>query len=128
MIGARVPDASFLVAFATRTSVHAEAAVWTAVDQSVVLVVPSSAIATAIAELTSKDMPVLDVLLALPVAVSDDLTGLRARAVAEVVAELGADLATAHVVACARDRGWPVVTGEPDRYHSRAGVEVESLP
>jgi hypothetical protein len=128
VIGGRVPDASFLVAFATRASIYAEAAVWTAVDQGVVLVVPSSAIAMAVAELTSKDLPVLDVLLALPVTVTDDLTALRARAVAEVAAELGADLATAHVVACARDREWPVITAEPDRYRSRAGVEVEPLP
>ena len=128
MIGGRVPDASFLIAFATRTSVYAEAAAWTAVDQGVALVVPSSAIAVAAAELTSKDLPVLEVLLALPVAVMDDLTALRARAVGEVAAVLGADLATAHVVACARDRGWPVITGEPDRYRSRAGVEVEPLP
>lgn len=128
MIGGRVLDVSFLVAFSTRTSVYAEAAVWTAVDRGVVLVVPSSAAAMAAAQLTVKDMPVLEVLLALPVTVADDLTSIRARAVAEVAAELGGDLVTAHVVACARDRGWPVITGEVDRHRGRAGVEVETLP
>ena len=128
MIGGRVLDVSFLVAFATRTSVYAEAAVWAAVDRGVVLVVPSSVAAMAAAQLTVKDMPVLEVLLALPVTVADDLTSVRARAVAEVAAQLGNDLVTAHVVTCARDRGWPVITGEPDRYRGRAGVEVEPLP
>jgi predicted nucleic acid-binding protein len=128
VIGGRVLDESFLVAFASRTSVYAEAAVWAAVNRSVVLVVPSSAMAVAAAQLTTKDVAVLEVLLALPVTVADELTFIRARAVAEVAAELGADLVTAHVVACARDRGWPILTAEPDRYHGRAGVEVEPLP
>ena len=113
MIGGRVLDVSFLVGFATRTSVYAEAAVWAAVDRGVVLVVPSSALAVAAAQLATEDVPVLDVLLALPVTVTDDLTAVRARAVAEVATELGGDLATAHVAACARDRGWPVITGMP---------------
>ena len=67
VIGGRVLDESFLIAFASRTSVYAEAAVWTAVDRSVVLVVPSSVVAVAAAQLTIKDAPVLEVLLALPV-------------------------------------------------------------
>ena len=107
---------------------YAEAAVWAAVDRGVVLVVPSSAMAVAAAQLTAEDLPVLEVLLALPVTVADELTSRRARVVAAVAAELGADLVTAHVVTCARDRGWPVITAELDRYHGRAGVEVEPLP
>ncbi len=128
MIGGRVLDASFLAAFASRTSIYAEAAVWAAMDHGVVLVVPSSATAVAAAQLTAKDMGVLEVLLALPVTVADELTTTRARAVAEVAAELNTDLLTAHVVACARERGWPVITAEPDRYRGRAGVEIEPLP
>jgi len=127
VIGGRVLDTSFLIAFATRTSVYSEAAAWTAVDRGVVLLVPSSALAVAAARLTVKDMPVLEVLLALPVTVADDLTVLRARAVAEVAAELGVDLVSAHVVACARDRGWPVVTAEPGHYPSCSEVEVEPM-
>jgi hypothetical protein len=128
MIGGRVLDVSFLVSFAARTSVYAEAAVWAAVDRGVVLVVPSTAVAMAAAQLSGKDVPVLEVLLALPVTVADELTSARARAVAETAAELSTDLLTAHVVTCARDRGWPVITGEPDRYGGRAAVEVEPLP
>lgn len=128
MIGGRVLDASFLVAFASRTSVYAEAIVWTAMDRGVVLIVPASATAVAAAQLSAKDLSVLEVLLALPVTVADELTTARARGVAEVAAEVDADLLVAHVVACARERGWPVVTAEPDRYRGRAGVEVEPLP
>ena len=128
MIGGRVLDGSFLIAFASRSSVYAEAAVWAAMDRGVVLVVPSTATAVAAAQLTGKDLPVLEVLLALPVTVADELTTARARVVAEVAAELDTDLLTAHVVACARDREWPVITAEPDRYCGRAGVETEPLP
>lgn len=125
MIGGRVLDTSALVAFAARSSVYAEALVWTAVEEGLVLVVPSTAAAAAVAELGEKDLPVLEVLLVLPVTVVDDLTLARARA----VGHLGGDQLAAHVVACARDRGWPVVTAIADRYHAHAGtVEVEQLP
>ena len=127
MIGGRVLDTSFLVAFASRTSIYAEAAVWAAMDRGVVLVVPTSATAVAAAQLTAKDMPVLEVLLELPVTVADELTTARARAVAVVAAELDTDLLTAHAVACARDRDRPIMTAEPDRYRGRADVEIEPL-
>ena len=124
MIGGRVLDASALVAFASRTSVYAEALVWTAVEESMVLVVPSTAVAAAVAGLSEKDLPVLEVLLALPVTVFDELTVSRARA----VGRLGGDQLAAHVVACARDRGWPLVTADAGRYREHTGlVEVEQL-
>lgn len=62
MIGGRVLDASALVVFATQRSVYAAALVWTAVEESIVLVVPSTAIATAWADLEDKNHPVLEVL------------------------------------------------------------------
>lgn len=58
---------------------------------------------------------------------ADELPTARARAVAEVAAELDTALLTAHDVACAREREWPVVTAEPDRYRGCAGVEIEPL-
>ena len=53
MIGGRVLDTSFLVAFAypDLCRVYAEAAVWAAMDRGVVLVVPSTAVAVAAAQL-----------------------------------------------------------------------------
>jgi hypothetical protein len=125
VIGGRVLDASALVAFASQSSMYAAALVWTAVEEGIVLVVPSTAVAVAVAALAEKDRSVLDVLLALPVTVVDDLTGARAYA----VGELGGDALQAHAVACARDRGWPVLTADVERYAGRRRVvEVEQLP
>ncbi len=61
MIGGRVFDVSALVAFARGTSVYATAAVWTAVEESIVLIVPSTAVAAAWAELSEQHHSVLDV-------------------------------------------------------------------
>ena len=60
MIGGRVLDSSALVAFARGTSIYAAAAVWTAVEESIVLIVPSTAVAAAWAELTEGHHPVLE--------------------------------------------------------------------
>jgi hypothetical protein len=86
--------------------------------------VPSTAVAATVAGLSEKDQPVLEVLLALPVTVVDELTASRARA----VGRLGDDQPAAHVVACARDRGWPLVTADAGRYCEHIGLsEVEQL-
>jgi hypothetical protein len=42
VIGGRVLDTSALLAFARGTSIYASAAVWTAVEESIVLLVPSA--------------------------------------------------------------------------------------
>lgn len=125
MIGGRVLDAAALVAFASRTSVYAEALVWTAVEEGLVLVVPSTAVAAAWTQLEEKDHLVLDVLLQLPVTVVDDLTAARARA----VGTWGGDPLDAHALLCASDRGWPLVTGDAARYSVEVtrGVELASL-
>jgi hypothetical protein len=124
VIGGRVLDASAVIAFASRTSIYAQALVWTAVEEGIVLVVPSTAVGTAWARLAEKHHDVLEVLLRLPVTVVDDLTGVRARA----VGELGGDQLDAHALLCARDRGWAVVTGDATRYSGVDGVEIEPLP
>jgi hypothetical protein len=125
VIGGRVLDASAVLAFASQSSVYAAALVWTAVEEGLVLAVPATAVAAAVAVLAEKDRAVLDVLLTLPVTVVDDLTAERAYA----VGALGGEQLDAHAVACARDRGWPVVTAEAHRYAARDGaVEVEQLP
>ena len=126
MIGGRVLDASAVLAFATGTSVYCSALVWTAVQESIVLALPSSAVATAWAGLPQPHHPVLEVLLSLHVTVIDPLDGERAR----TVGRLGGPQADAHAIACARDRGWPLVTADPDRYarYQDAGVILEPLP
>lgn len=126
MIGGRVLDTSALLAFARGGSVYAAAAVWTAVEESIVLIVPSTAVAAAWVELGEQYHPVLDVLLELPVTVVDPLDQRRAR----TVGRLGGRLVDAHAIACARERGWPLLTAHPDRYmpYSDTGVELEPLP
>jgi hypothetical protein len=64
VIGGRILDTSALVAFARGTCIYASAAVWTAVEESIV---PSTAVAAAWAELAVEHHPVLEVLLQLPV-------------------------------------------------------------
>ncbi|MBW0011369.1 MAG: hypothetical protein JO063_14880, partial [Pseudonocardiales bacterium] len=70
MIGGRVLDTSTLLAFARGTSLYAAAAVWTAVEESIVLIVPSTALAAAWTELADEHRPVLDVLLHLGVSLT----------------------------------------------------------
>ena len=125
MIGGRVLDTSALLAFARGTSLYASAAVWTAVEESIVLIVPSTAAAAAWTELAEEYHPVLDVLLQLPVTVSDALDGRRARA----VGQLGGPQADAHAIACAQERGWPLLTACPDHYtlYKHTGVNLELL-
>jgi hypothetical protein len=126
VIGGRVLDASAIVAFASGDSIYAAALVWTAVEEGIVLVAPSTAIATAWALLSDKDHPVLEVLLDLPVTVVDNLDATRARA----VGGLGGNQPDAHALLCARDRGYPLITADAARYTGirPAGVEIDQLP
>ncbi|MGH3897608.1 MAG: hypothetical protein ACRDTA_05020 [Pseudonocardiaceae bacterium] len=124
MIGGRVLDASALVAFATQSSVYAAALVWTAVEESIVLVLPATTVAAAWSQLPEKHHPVLEVLLRLSVTVVDDLDASRARA----VGQLGGEQRDAHAVACAHDRGWPLVTADASRYAGFEGLDLEQFP
>jgi hypothetical protein len=126
VIGGRVLDASAIVAFTSGRSVYAAALVWTAVEEGIVLTLPSTAVATAWAKLPEKDHPVLDVLLTLPVSVTDDLTAARARA----IGALGGDQVHAHALLCARERAWVLVTDDAGSYTGidLTGVEVDQLP
>ena len=124
MIGGRVLDTSALVAFARGTSIYAAAAVWTAVEESIVLIVPSTAVAAAWADLAEEHRPVLDVLLHLPVTVIDNLDESRAK----TVGQLGGAQADAHAIACALDRGWLLLRADPARYTAYRDVGVDFEP
>ncbi|MGQ0776658.1 MAG: hypothetical protein ACT4NY_19895 [Pseudonocardiales bacterium] len=101
MIGGRVLDTSALLAFATESSVYCAALVWTAVKESIVLAIPSTAVAAAWATLEVDKYPVLEVLFTLHVTIIDPLDGERAR----VVGLLGGAQIDAHAIACAQQRG-----------------------
>ncbi len=64
-------------------------------------------------------------LLQLPVTVIDNLDESRAR----TVGQLGGHQADAHAIACAQERGWPLLTADPARYarYEQTGVELEPV-
>jgi hypothetical protein len=126
VIGGRILDTSALLVFARGTSIYASAAVWTAVEESIVLIVPSTAVAAAWTELAVEHHPVLEVLLQLPVTVIDALDETRAR----TVGQFAGPQTDAHAIACAQERGWPLSTAHPDLYtrYQQTGVDFEPLP
>ena len=116
MIGGRVLDVSAIVGFATARSVYAEALVMTAIEENIVLLVPSATLARAAALVSAGHQLGVEVLLGLPCTVVEDLDTARARTVGALLQERGqpgVNLAVAHVVQCALHREWPVVTDEP---------------
>jgi hypothetical protein len=131
VIGGRVLDVTAIVGFATGQSVYAEALVMTAIEENVVLAVPSAALARACALIPSGHELGLDVLLGLPCTVVDLLETAQARAVGALIqqgGEPGRDIAAAHVVHCAQMRGWPVVTDDPEPLLSLdSSIEIECL-
>ena len=86
---------------------------------------PSTAVATAWANLAEKHHPVLDVLLHLPVTVIDNLDGSRAK----TIGQLGGAQADAHAIACALDHRWPLLTADPAQYttYRDLGIDFEPL-
>lgn len=132
MIGGRVLDVTAVVGFSTGQSVYAEALVMTAIDENIVLAVPSTALTRACALIPRGHELGLDVLLGLPCTVIDALDTARARAVGALLrqgGEPGGDITTAHVVHCAQRRGWPVVTSAPEPLLTLdRSIEIESLP
>jgi acyl transferase domain-containing protein len=131
VIGGRVLDVTAIVGFCTGASVYAEALVMTAIEENIVLTVPSAALARACALIPWGHELGVDVLLGLPCTVVDPLDTTQARAVGALVqqgGDPGRDLAVSHVVHCAQRRGWPVVTSDPAPLLSLdSSIEIESL-
>jgi len=130
VIGGWVLDADALSGFAAGSSVYAQALVWTAVKENMVLAVPATALARSVARINERDQPALAVLLDLPVTVIDKLERQRANEVGQLLAlAAGNDLALGHAVRCAQQRGWPLVTG--DKTAARRlddTIDVRELP
>jgi hypothetical protein len=111
VIGGRVLDVSAITGFATARSVYAEALMMTAIEENIVLLVPSAALVRAAALVPAGHHLGLDVLLGLPCTIVDDLDPAQARTLGEFLqqhGQPGVDIAAAHVVQCARHREWPV--------------------
>ena len=132
MIGGRVLDVTAVVGFSAGQSVYVEALVMTAIEENIVLAIPSAVLARASALIPRGHELGFDVLLGLPCTVMDPLDTVQACAVGAILEHSGeprGDIAAAHVVHCARQRGWPVVTGEPELLLTLdSSIEIENLP
>jgi len=130
VIGGRVLDATALAAFATGRPVYVRALVWAAVEENVVLAVPSAALGRAWALLEPEHHAAMQVLLDLPNTVIDPLDPSAAHESGLLLAASGHDdIATGQVAATARRRGWPAVTGEPGTLRKLdSAVAIEELP
>lgn len=121
-----------VIGFSTGQSVYAEALVMTAIEENIVLAVPSAVLARASALIPRGHELGLDVLLGLPCTVVEPLDTVQARAVGTVLEQGGeprGDIAAAHVVYCAQRRGWPVVTSDPEPLLTLdSSIEIENLP
>jgi hypothetical protein len=130
MIGGRVLDSSALAAFATGRPVYVRALVWAAVEENVVLAVPSAALGRAWSQLGPEDHAALQVLLDLPNTVIDQLDPSSAQESGLLLAACGQDdIVAGQVAASARRRGWPAVTGDPGSLRKLdITVAIEELP
>jgi hypothetical protein len=130
MIGGRVLDATALAAFAIGRPVYVRALVWAAVEENIVLAIPSAALGRAWALLDPEHHPALQVLLDLPNTVIDELGTASAWESGLLLAASGHDdIAAGQVAASALRRGWPAVTGEPGTLRKiDTTVTIEELP
>lgn len=130
MIGGRVLDTTALAAFAIGRPVYVRALVWAAVEENIVLAVPSAALGRAWALLEPEHHPALQVLLDLPNTVIDELGPATALESGLLLAASGQDdIVAGQVAASARRRGWPAVTGEPGALRKLdTTVAIEELP
>jgi hypothetical protein len=130
MIGGRVLDATALAAFATGRPVYVRALVWAAVEENIVLAVPSTALGRAWSILEPEHHPALQVLLDLPNTVIDELGSTSAQESGLLLAASGHDdLVAGQVAASAKRRGWPAVTGDPAALRKLdTTVAIEELP
>ncbi|GAA2286103.1 MULTISPECIES: hypothetical protein [Glycomyces] len=131
MIGGRILDVSAIVGFATSMP-YPQAVVFTALEQNVVLAIPSGALAEAWSQARRRDRDALLVLLGLPVTVVMDLDQKSARDVGLMLSRSRqhGNIAAGHVAWCGLNRpGWPIVTGEPKTLLAfDASLEIDQLP
>lgn len=130
VIGGRVLDATALAAFATGRPVYVRALVWAAVEENIVLSVPSAALGRAWAMVDPTHHAALQVLLDLPITVIDQLDPATAQECGLLLGASGQDdIVAGQVAVTARRRGWPAVTGEPGALRKiECSVLIEELP
>lgn len=131
MIGGRVLDASALVDVATGRSIYLRSFIRAAVAEGIALVVPATALQDAWAALDPDQRIFLDGFEAREVGVAAPLTVEAAHSAGELGAQARGAYSTtaAHVVSLALQRGWPVLTADPQPLESISPhVLIERLP
>lgn len=129
----RVLDSSAILDIATGASVYGRAFLVAAVELGMTLPTPSTALLAAWAAVPPPERALLELFLDAPAVVVEEL-GAAAAAAAGVRAheahETGLlDVAAAHAVQVALDRGLPVLTAAPAALRAvDPGVEIEELP
>jgi hypothetical protein len=127
--GGRVLDTTALLHIATGTTPYARELVDTAITAGLTLAVPSAALAAAWAAAAPAGRLFIDDLLDRSPVVVDPLDSAGARTAGVVVTGGRAPIEQGHVVASARARGWPVITGQPGRLLALAAeVDTRALP
>ncbi|GAA5082510.1 hypothetical protein [Thermocatellispora tengchongensis] len=128
-------DSTALIAWARRTSPYVDAVIWSRAGHAgyiVPVVTTAPALATALAQIPGKDVPVLEALLAMDISVVDALTPGNAPGVAEVLHTAGPfaaeALTAASVVHAAHRRSLPVVTSNPFPLTRLREVEIDLIP
>jgi hypothetical protein len=133
MIGGRVLDSGTLVDAVAGKTIYSRALIKTAVEHSIILAVPATALMAAWAAIPVRERPLLDLVLDIPVTVIDPLDATTARDAGVLVADApdgaAVNLSAGHVALSAQRRKWPVVTTEPHPLRAiDPTLELETLP
>ena len=130
MIGGRVLDVSAIVDYATARTVYMAAFVRVAVEQTMGLVLPVTALTQAWQQVPPDGRSGIEDLLGRPVVVVDELDTAMAADVGLLLhATDQVDVVAGQVAWSAARRDWPVVTAEPDRLRALTpDVAVEQIP
>lgn len=131
MIGGRVLDSPALTAFSQGLP-YAQAMVWAAVAEDVVLAVPAAALSVAWSRATTDaERDVLRVLLDLPETVVEPVDTAAAMGIGDTMRGHAISVAPAQTIRLARARDWTVVTSAMGAYHIglvAPDVRLDELP
>lgn len=132
MIGGRVLDGTVVTAIAAGTSDYADALLAVANELGIPLAVPTTALQAAWQVVAPTDRHWLEQLPLASMTVVLDLDAGTAHRAGVLAADAGlpaTPAASSHAAAVGLDRGWPVVTREPDLLLALSGdLRTETMP
>jgi len=130
VIGGRILDTTALTA-AARGSLYMQALLSIAHQRVIPLLVPSTALSDAYADLKPDAAHALSAIIQFPLLTVAALDEADARGAGLLRSNLDSEAGTAagHVAYLAAARQWPVITGEPNRLRALyPDIELEDLP